>query len=77
MTSRNSLFSPPITMLRATFLVALFVFTGVAHAALPAAIQTQVDDALAKLSGWAGEPELVTAVISANSSPDGAMTNGK
>ena len=77
MTSLNSLSSPPIAMLRVTFLMALLVFAGVAHAALPATIQTQVDDALAKLSGWAGEPEVVAAVKSANSSPGGAMTNGK
>lgn len=43
----------------------------------PEATQTEIDAALAKLTTWAAETDVVAAVKLANASPNAGMTNGK
>lgn len=46
-------------------------------AGIPAAAQADIDSALAKLSEWAANGDVVAAVKAANANPDNAMNNGK
>jgi hypothetical protein len=59
-----------------TLLIAL-PFGASAKGKFPAATQAQIDVALAKLAAWAADTDVVSAVKSANASPNDGMTNGK
>lgn len=54
-----------------------WVCSGAFAGTFPDATQAKIDDALGKLSQWAGDAGLVDAVKSANAASGGSLSNGK
>jgi hypothetical protein len=61
----------------AVVLSASLAYGSVFAGTFPDSTQAKIDDALAKLSHWAGDTSLVDVVKSANAEPSGSMNNGK